>query len=113
MASVERISALLSSHSTFSASWPCRAAQVFSAMTATPCGTVMTSMTPAILRASASLTDFTVPPKRGGRHQHGASGGTGLAQLHPGIRRRGRTAGALDRPEEEIVVELGIGRGES
>ena len=57
--------ALASSQATVSASRPLMAAQVFLAITATPTGRVSTSMTPGTLRAAASSTLFTVPPKRG------------------------------------------------
>jgi hypothetical protein len=67
MSSLPRVSALLSSHSTLTASRPCTAAKVFSASTATPAGTATTSTTPLIALAAAASNDFTVAPNRSGR----------------------------------------------
>ncbi len=52
------------------------------------------------------------PGRRGGGDEHRLRGGAGLAQLQPGIGDGGRAAGALHRAEQEVVVELGVGRRE-
>ena len=74
MAAVLRFSALLSSHSTLSASRPSFAAQKLLATTATPRGTCTTSTTPGTALAAVASNDFTVAPNSGGRcskrHQH-------------------------------------------
>ncbi len=67
IASDERVSAVLSSQVTVSASRPFMAAQVSRAITATPVGTWTTSSTPATFRAAAASKPFTVAPKRGAR----------------------------------------------
>ena len=64
-----RLNAVLSSHSTTSASRPCFALQKSFASTATPDRTGVskrtTSTTPLIARAFVSSTRPTLPPKRG------------------------------------------------
>ena len=60
-----RFSALASSHSTFSASRPVRAAQVLCATTATPDGICTTSTTPGTLRAAAASNLSTLAPNLG------------------------------------------------
>jgi hypothetical protein len=67
IASLDRFSAALSSHSILSASRPFIADQVSRASTATPCGICTTSTTPLTALAAAASKVFTVPPKRGER----------------------------------------------
>ncbi|CAJ2713907.1 Uncharacterised protein [Burkholderia pseudomallei] len=67
IASELRFSAPDSSHSTFSASRPCFAAQKPFATTATPRSTCTTDTTPGTAFAALASNDFTLPPKTGGR----------------------------------------------
>ena len=66
MSAVLRVSALLSSHSTFRASRPLMAAWVVVASTATPCGTITTSCTPFTAFAAVASKLLGAAPKRGG-----------------------------------------------
>jgi len=68
-----RISALLSSHSTLSASRPSFAAQKFLATTATPRGTCTTLTTPVTAMVAPSSKDLTVAPNSGGRRSSATS----------------------------------------
>ena len=67
ISSEPRFSAFVSSHSIFSASRPCFAAQKPVPTTATPPGTCTTDTTPGTALAAVASNDFTFAPKRGGR----------------------------------------------
>ena len=62
-------------------------------------------------RVHRDLRRRHLPTLRGRGHQHGARGGAGPTQLLPGIGDRAAAAGALRRPEGQIVVARGVGRG--